>query len=220
MDKKVRVYISISWLLVVLVPMVVITFQLNFPAINYNLYGHIIIPILLALPLITLVYTVIAYKTGKSSKIADGFVLAGLIITILYTAVFTLGFRYWGNALYPLASTTRNPENYLVIEDEYAEYDTREIYGVFPKEIPAEASDVEYYYYCNGFGHYWIEAKWKLPNDKYMVEKRQAIYGNGEVTNTSDGLIYDCVFNENGYIAKKEFVDSDCSIKYYFERLN
>ena len=216
MNKK-RLIISLIWFVLMLGLPIIFAFKLKFPAFDEGRYGHIIIPLLVILPLISLLYSITVYNKQNDNKIIDAFIVVGLITGILYSLICTFGFRMPSTLFYPLTSTTTDIENYLIIEDNLAESEYEYINRVFPEKIPDNATDVEYYYHCNWIWDYRIEVKWRLPREEYLADKEKTLSlfgGNSTVENGNSSFNY--IFDMYGYTAKKEFDDNECLISYVF----
>lgn len=216
MKSKIRVSFSIVWLLFVTIPIIITAINLKFPALDYQRYGHIIIPIFLILPLVSVVYSLVTCKLGNTHRVGDILVISGFVIEMICTLVCTYGFRYYNNDFYPLVSTTTDSSNYLEIESRFKETDYKYIEAVFPKEIPEDATDVKYYYRCMAFGIYDIKAQWKLPYEKYVVERERIIARNSQNEKADNDYEYNFIFDNDSFFAKERFDDSKYVVYYEF----
>ena len=218
MNKKARLLISALWFVLMSILLIMIAISLKFPTFDNERYGHIIIPISIIVPLISIVYGVKTYKSEKYNKTIDTLILIGFILGAMYVFVCTFGFRLSSTVFYPLSSTTSDPENYLVIEDTLAESEYEYINVVFPSEIPVEAENVEYYYFCNSFWSYKIESKWNLPYLMYFNYKNEVMAKpNGYHSIQNDKSVFEFEFNTSSYKAKIEFDDKNLTVKYQFK---
>lgn len=218
MNKKARLFVSVLWFVLMSTLLITIAISLKFPTFDNERYGYIIIPISIIVPIISFIYGVNAYKSEKYNKTIDMLILIGFILGIVYVFVCTFGFRLPSTVFYPLSSTTSDPENYLVIEDNLAESEYEYINDVFPIEIPVEAENVEYCYSCNSFWNYKIESKWNLPHLMYFNYKNEVMAKtNGYYTIQNDKSVFEFEFNTSSYKAKIEFDDKNLTVKYEFK---
>ena len=216
MKRKTGVWFSIAWLILVTLPVIIVAANLKFPAFDHQRYGQILIPIFLILPLLSLVYNLVAYRAEKTYKVVDILLISIFVIEMICTAVCTFGFKYYYNDLYPLVSATTDPSNYLVIENRFEETDIEYVKTVFPEKIPEEATNVKYNYRCAALGIYDIEAQWKLPYEKYMAERDKYIPRSSKSENSDSIYEYDFEFDNDIFVAKISFDDSQCIVRYSF----
>lgn len=219
MNKIARLLVSTLWLMLSVILPIIIVLNLKFPVIDNERYGYIFIPVSIAFPLFFLVYSIVSFKTKKNNKIVDSFIIVGLIAAVVYTFICTLGFTKVCTAVYPLVSSTQDIDDYLIIEDDLVESDYKYICTLFPKTIPDGATNIDYYY-CDWFFGYRLDASWNLPYEEYLLDKENtlAMY-KGVSTIEDEKTIIEYSFDTDVYIAKKEFIDSECLIKYEFIRI-
>lgn len=108
-------------------------------------------------------------KIGKKTKIS---LYALLALSVILSFVFTIAF----SVMPPCASETNKRENYLVFDEDCPAYYIP-YKGMFPKQIPSAAENVQYYYTYRNYPDlsYDIFAQWTLPRAEYNAEKTRMI---------------------------------------------
>ena len=214
MTKTTRTAISVFWLLLTYIPFIIICFRLKYPTFDKFRYGYIIMPVLLILPIFSLLYSLLSDRLFDGKKAIDIIMTVLAVMCFLYTLVFTFGFRIVTTMLYPMASYTENADNYLQIEDEFVETDQRYIDEFFPSSIPESAENVKYCYYGSLYGDYFIAASWELPENEYVSLKTKVL-ASKSYTQDDEGYSYN-IFGDEKYSASIDFDDAKHKVCYSF----
>lgn len=214
MTKSTRTAISIFWLLLTYIPFIIVCFNLKYPTFDKLRYGYIIMPVLLILPIVSLLYSLLSDRLFNGKKAIDVIMTVLAVLCFLYTLVFTFGFRIVTTILYPMASYTENADNYLRIEDDFAETDQRYIDEFLPASIPESAENVKYRYYGSLHGDNLIEAAWELPENEYLPLKTKVL-ASKSYTQDDEGYSYN-IFDGEKYEASIDFNDAKHKVCYSF----
>ena len=223
MNKNIRLLVSSLWVATMSALLLIIASHLKFPTFDKERYGNIIIPLSLIIPLIFFTYSLYAYKTERFNKAVDKILLFGLVLGIASAFICTFGFRLSSTVFYPLVSTTDDPKNYLIIEDNLTESETELIYInlVFPNKIPDNATNVKYHYRCNSFWNYKLYAEWQLPDSEYLELKNKILIKSNYILSSQiNSNSYEFEFDTSSYQAKIDFDDKTCTVSYEFLSLS
>ena len=164
----------------------------KFPTLNPELFGWLI-PVFMILPFVALLLGLVSIDRKKAMGIfAKAFTALGIV---LYIACAFLPCAY--PPLYPLMSETKNTENYLVFDDDFA-WLYNDIVGVIPETIPENATNVVYNYRHELASHGWMYVYWELPEDEYEAFKNETLQKDGTFTEDSRGIIFNPSWNDKG----------------------
>lgn len=215
MKKKYRIVLDVLWFLLVLIPFIIMAFQVKYPSLDMNRFGWIV-PVFFTLPIISLIISCISTSDRcRLKKVSDLIIYVGGSAYIIFLFVSTLGFKVWMPAVYPISSQTENPSNYLLIEDKFEHSEERYLNAVFPNEIPSNAYDVTYFYKCNAaLGNYTIRAEWTLPLEDYVLIKEKEIRNKDNLIVEDGKDVYNIYMNNDKYFAKIVFNDLDNRVAY------
>lgn len=193
------------WVFFLLAPIIYYATKVRFPVIAPGIPSKIILILLLLLPAI---FALIAKFTQREKIIRIVFIVC-TALNLVSVYVFTFGFTADVPFFYPVISYTDSAQDYLVLDTNlYAEDD---IFAVFPENIPDEARNINYKYYCElSSNTVQIVAQWSLPNEEYSIEKNRLAIGY------DDTLIHD--YSSFAYNLVVEFDDQDNAVCYIYEQ--
>ena len=205
--------ISLFWFISIAIPLFFYAAQLEFPVISHNSISRTVLAFELLLPLICFIIA----KLFDKDKIMKYILSICTVLSFISIFVFTLGFAIDEPLFYPLASYTDSPQNYLVLDENLAlceDDETVPLFDIFPSEIPHEAQNIKYQYYCNTMGDAAeINAEWNLSATEYYNEKKRI----SEICSYSaESGKYDC--STGDFSLSVEFDDQNCLINYEYKQ--
>ena len=216
---------SVFWIALIVAPLLYYADMLNFPVVAYRAVHKIVLVVLIFFPLVLFIISKLT-KREKTVLIVFG---VCIILNLLSFFTLTLFFTADEPFFYPVVSYTKSPDNYLIL-DKNLELKTEEddyIFTVFPKEIPKDATDIEYVYYCDTAADVLrISAKWCVSNEEYEKEKErmstQCIYnkyGNFFNFSENDFVLYIAFDDESKCVVCKYEQGSDLIIEELREEI-
>lgn len=218
MKKKTKIVLLVIHGLLLFVPFIIAATQLKFPVLDFarhsvhDLSLENFYPIFIGVWLLGVALVLLSEKLNKFKGFATYITVGGLI-------VFLMGFGIVGNMrgfgphMYPLASTTVDVGNYLVLD---VAVDSDFVKSAIPERVPESAQNIKYeYFYEPNVGNYKISVSWSLSDEDYKSEKtRFASWNNGRTANSKSISTGKNLYAMNATV---EFDDAIKEIKYYID---
>lgn len=218
MKKKTKIVLLVIHGLLLFVPFIIAATQLKFPVLDFarhsvhDLSLENFYPIFIGVWLLGVALVLLSEKLNKFKGFATYITVGGLI-------VFLMGFgtvgnmRGFGPHMYPLASTTVDVGNYLVLD---VAVDSDFVKSAIPERVPESAQNIKYeYFYEPNVGNYKISVSWSLSDEDYKSEKtRFASWNNGRTANSKSISTGKNLYAMNATV---EFDDAIKEIKYYID---
>lgn len=218
MKKKTKIVLLVIHGLLLFVPFIIAATQLKFPVLDFarhsvhDLSLENFYPIFIGVWLLGVALVLLSEKLNKFKGFATYITVGGLI-------VFLMGFgtvgnmRGFGPHMYPLASTTVDVGNYLVLD---VAVDSDFVKSAIPERVPESAQNIKYeYFYEPNVGNYKISVSWRLSNEDYKSEKtRFASWNDGRTENSKSISTGKNLYAMNATV---EFDDAIKEIKYYID---
>ena len=170
--------------------------------------------LMVLLPLFVSVVIILLYKhIVKKTKITlFAFLATSVIVSMIFVVAFSI--------MSPCGSLTKDPDNYLVLDESSPVYFVSYI-DFLPKQIPASAENVSYLYrYSNSPDvHSDIFVQWTMPRDDYNAEKSRLLQNFPNVGVEQSGK-YDVVYISDEKKTNLDhmgfaFSDSSFTIRYF-----
>ena len=204
------------WVFFTSLPYIYYSYYLKFPSITSKKH----ICVILLVYLIPMFLGIIG-KLLKKEKMYIAIFALFLIFNVVSVIAFTMGFTINEPYLYPIFSHTTDKENYLIIDENLMfKYEGEELlHSVFPDSISQNATDVEYYYWCDtGTDSLTLSSIMTLPLEEYESEcERISQIGLHHRDETSYDFICE-VLGEEVFELIVEFDDQQRRIKYYYNQ--
>ncbi len=218
MKKKTKIVLLVIHGLLLFVPFIIAATQLKFPVLDFarhsvhDLSLENFYPIFIGVWLLGVALVLLSEKLNKFKGFATYITVGGLI-------VFLMGFgtvgnmRGFGPHMYPLASTTVDVGNYLVLD---VAVDSDFVKSAIPERVPESAQNIKYeYFYEPNVGNYKISVSWRLSDEDYKSEKtRFASWNDGRTENSKSISTGKNLYAMNATV---EFDDAIKEIKYYID---
>ena len=224
--RKILLIISCIWLLAAVIPFALIFHNLKFPYLEDLLYIPLIL-LILVMPILGIVFSLIPDRWIKPT--AYGVLITCFVVYFIYILFATFGFEVYQTPFYPIStSQTTDAENYLILDLDDSENDALNVVKrVFPNEIPANASNVDYDYECAPYKYAWrIGASWNLPQKEYEAEKQRISAMSGKTVEKDGVIYYDMTVGDNycdenychvGFNDEKLRIEYVDVLKYYYD---
>ena len=194
MKRKFNIALSLLWIAVVYGQFFFMRSQLKFPTFDLHNGGLLVIAFMTA-SFWGLVFALLATEKRKIFRIFSSvFIVIGIAANLFCTCCTTFFFSYNEPGLYPLYSETKNPDDYLELDDRF-ESNYEYIIKYVPSEIPKEAENVIYEYYYNSIKRGILKVSWSLPESEYNALKNETLKKDGEITYTKNLAIFSTYWN-------------------------
>lgn len=204
-SKNKMLIISVVWLLTVAIHMTVELLGLKFPTVEETA-NIVILAIMLILPILSIVFSLVPQE--HLQRTLNVILIVAFVVQLFYISFVTLGFSTANTGFYLITvSETEKPENYLVLDKINDDEAVSKVNIVFPKEIPDDATEVQYTYRCVPHLQAWdISASWQLPRASYENELKRI------ETLSSRKYVYDGVVYYD--LSDAEDEDSYCHVGF------